>query len=199
MDMLKQTNLPSALKLGRLAVLKEGKMIGWLEQNETQGIAFMSDNFRSGSITFACNQKSEGSNQNTVHVIRSNTKLTPMLENGRFKMKIVIEGKGVLMETGCSLDLNDPKSISQLEELASQDVRRKIDLAWKKTKGMKVDIMGFAEAIHHRFPKEWKKIKKDWDSSLASMTIEPHIKISIEHVGLSNKSFKLLNKKDGGD
>lgn len=199
MDELKRTHLGSAMKLGRLAVLKEGKMVGWLSKEEALGVSFMSGKFKSGNITFACSPESDGSEKTNVRLLTSTTKLTPKLENGKLTMGINIKGTGILQETNCSLDLNKPANIAQLENGLRQELQKIIEASWKKTKDMKVDVMGFGEAVHHKYPKEWKKMKKDWSSVLASATIELHIKSSIVHVGLSNKSFKLLNRKEGGD
>ncbi|MCY9665773.1 Ger(x)C family spore germination C-terminal domain-containing protein [Paenibacillus alginolyticus] len=67
-DKIKETNLTSVIKLGRLAVLKEGKMVGWLTKGEALGVTFMANKFNSVSITIPCVPSSEGSNRTTIQI-----------------------------------------------------------------------------------------------------------------------------------
>ena len=50
---------------------------------------------------------------------------------------------------------------------------------------MKVDILGFAEEFHRKYPREWKKVKKDWDEIFPTVKVTLDIKAYIRRPGLS--------------
>jgi spore germination protein KC len=56
-------------------------------------------------------------------------------------------------------------------------------------KQYKSDIFGFGEAIHRSNPKEWKKIKEQWDEEFSEMTANVKVDVKLVHTGTVVDSF----------
>ncbi|PUB08321.1 Ger(x)C family spore germination C-terminal domain-containing protein, partial [Paenisporosarcina sp. OV554] len=52
------------------------------------------------------------------------------------------------------------------------------------------DIFGFGEAIHRSNPKEWKKIKEQWDKGgFSELTANVKVDVKLQHTGTVGNSF----------
>ncbi len=195
-DALNHTSLTSKLRLGRLAVLRQDKMVGWLARDNGLGVAFMRNQVKTTTLAFPCNP-AERKESSSFSLTRTTTKLTPRMEaRGHMVMHIAVKGEGTLLETNCTLDLNKPEVISQMEKQLEDKIKETITTSWKATKKLQTDIVGFADVIHRKYPKQWKEWSKNWQSAFVKIEIDPEVDISIKRVGLSNKSFKKLTEKD---
>lgn len=195
-DQLSETTLTARLKLGRLALFKSDRMVGWLSQREALGVAFISDRIKSASIAFPCGDRSSQSQLGTFRITKSSTKLTPRRNGGRLTMDVNIRTEGSIEEMNCALDLLDPSVLHQLEARLKGEVEKIVDEAWDAVRAHKADVLGFAEIVHRHDPKYWKSLKNNWDEQFAAIAMKTDIKVKIERVGVSTKTFKKLEEQD---
>ncbi|OXM85279.1 Ger(x)C family spore germination protein [Paenibacillus rigui] len=200
LDTLKKTYVRSKLKIGRLGILKGDKLVGWMKREESFGVSFIKNKVNRAIISFPCGKSSydgkRSAYNSSFRLSHSSTKLKPMKSGDHFSMKVDIKASGILMESGCQLDLSKPDNVSLLENQLQQELNRIVLSGWKASKELGTDVLGFADVIHRNFPKEWKKLNGHWDAAFARMEIEPQIKVSIDRTGLSNRSFKTLQNKE---
>ena len=194
-DALSKTSLSSKLRLGRLAVFNGDRMAGWMSREEALGAAFIRNRIKTTTIPFAC-EKDKAKIDSAFKLAESATRLTPKKDGDGFTMRIEVQGEGQLMETDCTKDLNEPSVARQLEGQLEREITDRIENAWQAARKMNIDVVGFADAIHRKYPKEWKRMKKDWPASLAKIQIEPSVHVTIKRMGLTNRSFKTLTEKD---
>ncbi|OXS56567.1 hypothetical protein B1A99_19765 [Cohnella sp. CIP 111063] len=194
-DALSKTSLSSKLRLGRLAVLNGDRMAGWMSREEALGVAFIRNRIKTTTIPFSC-EKNKPKIDSAFKLAKSSTRLTPKKDGDGFTMKIEVEGEGQLLETDCTRDLNEPSVARQLEDQLEGEIKEMIETAWQAARKMNIDVVGFADAIHQKYPKEWKRMKKDWPASLAKIQIEPSVQVTIKRMGLTNQSFRTLTEKD---
>ncbi|MFE5321415.1 Ger(x)C family spore germination protein [Paenibacillus sp. NPDC056579] len=198
MNDLSHTSVTSVLKLGRLGVIKDGKLTGWLTRNESLGVSLITNKVKSSVLPFAC-KPSDGQNYNSSYRLdTSKTKIVPKKVNGRFVMEINIKGNGMLLETDCPLELNKPDVVKQLEKQLQNQIKTMVETSWKATRRLHVDILGFADIIHRKFPKDWKTMRNQWDSAFQDIEIETKVHITMSRIGLSTKSFKAITKDEEG-
>jgi len=48
-----------------------------------------------------------------------------------------------------------------------------------------VDIFGFGKAFYRKYPKEWKKLEKNWDEEIKNITVNVQVDARINSVGMS--------------
>ncbi|MFC3798666.1 Ger(x)C family spore germination protein [Cohnella sp. GCM10012308] len=195
-DQLAETNLASRLKLGRLALFKADRMVGWLSQREALGVAFLANRVKFATFSFPCGDRNNQSQLGTFRITKSSTKLTPRLDGDRLTMDVRIRTEGALEEMNCALDLLEPSVLHQLEARLKEEVDRIVDDALAAVKAQKTDVLGFADAVHRHDPKSWERLKKNWDGQFAKIVVKTDAKVKIERVGVSTKSFKKLEEKN---
>lgn len=191
-----RTDLPSRLALGRLAVLKGDKMVGWLSQKQAFGLTFLTSKIRMANISFATHPQTSDKIDGSFILQKSATTIHPIWAKDHYIMDVNIKGSGAISEIGSVMDLNDRASISQMEKSIENYVLELVENSWQAVKQLNTDVTGFAVKIHRSDRKRWKQIKKDksWDTVFQEIEIRPHVSIKIERMGLSNKSFKSIDQ-----
>lgn len=191
---LNHTSLTSKLRLGRLAVLREDKLIGWLSKNEAMGVSYIRNHVDTTVFTFAC-KLSESEKNSEIRLTQSTTKLSPVRVNGHYVMRIKVKAEGSLIETACSDNLNKPEIIAHMEKQLESEITETITASWLAVKQLKTDVLGFGDIIHRKYPKEWKKLSKDWEAAFLQIEIKPQVNVTLKRVGLSSQSFKAFTEK----
>ncbi|SET97426.1 Ger(x)C family spore germination protein [Paenibacillus sp. NFR01] len=196
-DEVSVTDLPSRLALGRLAVLKKDKMIGWLSQEQAFGLTFLTNKIESATIAFPSDPKQSDETDASFMLQTCSTKVRPIWEKDHYVMDVSIHGHGVLNEVGSAMDMNSRETISTMEKSIEQVVLGYVNESWQAVHRLGADVTGFAVQIHRSDRKRWKQIQKDksWDTVFKDIEIRPHVSIKIDRTGLSSKSYKAIQPK----
>lgn len=72
--------------------------------------------------------------------------------NGSVNMMIHIQTVGALDETSCTMDLTNPDVISKLEDTIAKQIKDEVLASWKRMKDLNVDVVGFMDMIHRKYP-----------------------------------------------
>ncbi|MDN4070460.1 Ger(x)C family spore germination protein [Paenibacillus vini] len=197
----KLTSSPGKLKISRLGVFRREHFVGWMNRQESFGISWLSDQVKGSTISFGCTQDDLQHKNSSFRVITSKTKVTPEKVGDHYKMKIRIKAAGNLLEFQCKDDLTKPESIRIIERNIEKEILDYIDTGWKASKKMRVDLPGFADKVHRKYPNDWRKIKGSWPEHYENIELDVQVKVSVKRPGLFKKSFKNLTKefdwKDG--
>ncbi|WDV98047.1 Ger(x)C family spore germination protein [Brevibacillus parabrevis] len=164
------------------AVFKNGKMIGTLSDRTTQGVLWLRDEVSSTTVTIKIKDERGFVSLNPI---REKTKLTPLIENGKWKMLVDIETEGDIVQNGTKLTLNTPEQIARAEEGMREDIQTRIRLALSQVqKEFKADIVNFGREFHRKYPKEFAAVRENWDQVFSELEVETKIKAFIRRPGL---------------
>jgi spore germination protein KC len=190
------TTLPSKLRLGRAAVIKKDKMVGWLSRKEALGVAYMKNAVKSSIVTIACPDGS--GNHSTISVQGSSSEQKPSIIEGNLSVKLNVKARGELVQTDCnSQDLYKPEVIKQMETAAEKEITGYIMSGWQSLQKLNADAVGFADLAHRNYRKEWRSWQKDWDAVFARIQIKPVVRVTLSNVGLSNQPLNVEKLNEG--
>jgi spore germination protein KC len=185
------------LKYSGLAVFKEDRLVGWLDEMESKGRNYIHDKVNSTVGSIPCPQ--EKKKLLTVEIIRSDTEVIGKIESGKPAIYIDLSMETNLSEVQCSkLDVSQPDVIQQIEKAGEKKLKEILESSiYAAQKKYKADFLGFGEKIHQADPQYWNKIKKNWDKVFVKLPVHLNIDISIKHTGKASNSFikKLEEKK----
>ncbi|WP_301169975.1 Ger(x)C family spore germination protein [Brevibacillus nitrificans] len=183
----------ATLQYTGLAVFKEDKLIGWLNQNDSIGYNFILNNIKSTVGSLAC---PDGGNM-VIEVIRSETKVKGFVEKGKPRVEVKSRIEANVGEMACQLDLTKTNNIAEIEKIASKRVQDLMNQTVSKVqKQYKVDIFGFGEAVHRANATTWKAWKKDWDVQFAKLPVDYKVEVKIRRLGTVSNSFLQEMNKD---
>ncbi|MFD0677545.1 MULTISPECIES: Ger(x)C family spore germination protein [unclassified Paenibacillus] len=178
-----------------LAIFKEGKMVGNVDNNLTRGVLWLTNKIKKTTITVV---PASVPGNVSISLSRNESRLQPHINaNGKWGLTISIQCEGDVLQNTSSLDLMKPDQMHLIEEKASELIRSRVMGALEKIKkGMGADVFGIGEAFHRKYPRQWNKEKMKWRESFSEIDIELTIYVHILRPGIMSKNIPSLNQKE---
>lgn len=196
-DMMGKTSTPSKVRLSELGLVLEDKLVGWINEEQSRGVMWLTDHVDKTTVSFGCSGEDEGGKGSSARIMKASTKLKPVHRNGKWLMKIKVEAQGTLLEYDCEGDLSKPKQVEQTEKLLEEEIHSIMMGGWEAVRKHKADVVGFGSAIHKHYPKQWRKASPHWKELFPRTEIELNVKMRLSSTGMSGKNFKEAQKKAG--
>ncbi|MEK3663045.1 Ger(x)C family spore germination protein [Paenibacillus sp. FSL F4-0236] len=178
---------PTELKYSGLALFKEDKLIGWLNPEESKVYNYLTNKVKSTVFYIQCPEGKKVS----LDVFEAHSKIKGSMHNDNPEISIEQHIESDIGEVQCrNLDLTNPKTITELEQIANQKVVHLFETTIKKVQQeFKSDIFGFGEVIHRSNPQAWKKLKDNWDQTFVNLPVSVKTDIKIRQLGKVTNSF----------
>lgn len=172
------------------AVIKgqENKLVGWLDEYETEGFNLMTGKVQSGSIE-------------TIDDITGQT-VVIMVEKILNRIKPVVSGDNISFTLEIKMEANiaedwlltadafNPEFIKRMEKASEKEVMKKVSEALEKIqKVLKVDIAGFGKKLSIKYPSVWRKVENNWDEQFSRVPVYPEVKINIRAYGRQGSKY----------
>ncbi|GLX67477.1 Ger(x)C family spore germination protein [Paenibacillus glycanilyticus] len=183
---VEQISSPAQLQYSGLAVFREDKLVGWLNDIESRGYSYIHDDIYNTVGVINC---PEGGKM-TLEVIRSKTTTKAKMINGKPEIRLGIRTELSIGEVLCNIDLTQKSSIYELEHQGEARVRGFVERTIKEAQeNYKVDIFGFGDVVHRAYPAYWKQVEDEWDSIFETIPVEVDVVFNIRQTGTVNNSF----------
>ena len=175
----KEPGKPSWIRLGRTAVFRDDRLIGWLPENQVPYFLFVRNRVQNGLIVPGSRMPGV-----TFEIVESKTDLDFSLSGSvpsaelHIKSQVTADELATGQENG---DLNSP-AFSELEKNARNTVEAGVESVVRyvqQTFG--VDIFGFGCKISKKYPSEWKKLSKNWDGTFRRMKCRADAEIKVRN------------------
>jgi len=170
-----------------VAAIKNGRMIGQMNENATRGVMWLRNEIRQATVTVSPEQ-SDG--YVSLHLHRNHTRLIPKIEGGRWIMTVRITGQDDVVENTTDLDLSVPDHIGkvekELEKVVNTRVKMALELAQKE---YNADIFQFADTFYRKYPKIWEANADRWDEIFPKVEVRLETDMRIARPGLIGKNF----------
>ncbi|MDF2663256.1 MAG: spore gernimation protein GerC [Paenibacillus sp.] len=177
---------PAELEYAGLAAFKKDKLIGWLTDDESKGFNYIQGFVKESAGHLDC----PNGGRLVTDVIRTTTKVKGKVIDGKPAIDIVLYAEGDVAEVACSIDLQNPKSITELSQHINENFKRLINKTLNKAQnGLKTDFIGFGNVFRKSYPKEWKEWKRDWQELFVTLPVDVHVDYRIRRIGTITNSL----------
>lgn len=186
-DNVKQTEPDAAIRMGTVGIFKGDKFLGWTSKDENRGINVLNGNIGLMYLTFDYKDSPTSISLSTIK-----TKNSVKMKNKKPYIEVSISGSGSINEINQNVDLEDPKVIESIEKATEKELKKNIDQSLEVAqKTYQSDIFGYGSMIHKTYPKEWKKIKENWnEEGFPKLEVKVKIDITLEYKGSLEKTIK---------
>ncbi|MFA6941541.1 MAG: Ger(x)C family spore germination protein [Clostridiaceae bacterium] len=188
-----QNNSFDKIKIEKLAIFKNDKLVGILSNEESKSLMWLSGDMKGHNIVFPL--KSEKNNQNmSLEVFKKSADIIPYITDGRVKFKINCTGLADIREVDNAY--LDPMMIEKIQYNTQKTLEKQLsELIDKSQKTFNTDFIGFSEKIYENDPKTWLKVKDNWDSIFPNVEYEVNFKINITKIGIIKDNAVPDNKE----
>ncbi|HHV93195.1 MAG TPA: Ger(x)C family spore germination protein [Firmicutes bacterium] len=182
---LERTKISKAPRITGAAVFKGTKLVGWLDKPEARGFNWIKGKIGGGVITVE--KPNERNKFIAVEIVRTRSNIKTEIVGGKPKVTIKVECMGNFADRE-NVYVN-PEGVAptvlSIERQMAAVIRNEIEAAVKKAKEFGSDIFGFGEAFYRFHPKEWKRLREDWnDKGFRELQVEVEVKAMLRRSGL---------------
>lgn len=176
------------------AVFNKDRMVGELDTELTRGLLWFRNEIREATFTIT---PDKGKGELSLFIIHAQLKLTPRIEDGKWKMTVKVESEDDIAQNETNLDTTDPKVIERLEREAEAVLKERLmETVVRVQKKLNTDILGYAEAFEKKYPQAWKQKKDQWGSLFRQVKTDYDVHVYILRPG--EYEPPLRPGKDGG-
>ncbi len=163
-------------------VFRNDKMVGTISDLASRGVMWIRNEVERATIT---TEPEDDMSSISVYPVKQSTTLTPRIVDGQWSMQIGITMVGDLVMNGTPYNPMEPEVLNRMEQAVRVAVQRRVELALHQVqKEMQVDIFDFAERFHQQYPKQWSKVKDDWEEVFATLEVPVDISVTIRRPGM---------------
>lgn len=190
---IKQSEPDTYLNLSNLAIFKNDKLLGYVSEKESIGINIINSKIKQTKVHAKCKGEEEDNyivaNLNSIDASSEITK--------DLKLKINVKATGYITEANCKIDLTEESNIKEIQKSMESELKKNIKKALEVVQEYKSDIFGFGSKYYKKYPKEWKKIKDNWDEeTFPNLEYEIKTDINLKTKGTSNKTIEEVYSKN---
>ncbi|MDQ6595818.1 Ger(x)C family spore germination protein [Bacillus salipaludis] len=188
-----QTSVKGFQIVGMAVFNKDLKLKGFLNLQEDKIYLWLINRLTKQTITVTV---PEGKGTASLYIIKMNSKIIPIIQGHTIKYDIILSGEGIIRENNTNLDLTQSKNLDLLEHVLEKEAEKEaLQTIEKVQKQYGTDIFGFGEAIHQKYPSQWKVLKKSWANQFRKVEVSVHANLTIRRVGLTGPSLQLKNNE----
>lgn len=174
------------VNIGGAGVIKDFKFIGWLNEEETQGVNFFLGKIRGGDIVVKDRQ---GRGTETFTILGEKTKLSlkaagPIPE---FDLKVYVTGNIASTPHYTTYQHNkiETQDIEELEDVISKEIKSQIMKGVRKLQeDYKVDLLKLGYYLRKHHPDLWKTYEDNWEEIFPQVNIHISVKTTIKNIGI---------------
>ncbi|MEC1260685.1 Ger(x)C family spore germination protein [Bacillus swezeyi] len=194
MENVQSTAPEATVEADGLAVIKEGKLVNYLEGKTARGVLWLRNKIDRTYITL---QLKHERHSVTYDVIRQKTQVSAKLKNNRPAISVHIDVEGDIGEIGVPVRLEDPKVLNHIEKMVSQELKKELKHTIDVVQQNKTDVLQFGDAVYRSYPGIWKKIEPKWSNQyFPDLDVDITVNAYVRRTGLRNNP-NILNHKEG--
>ncbi|WP_310551529.1 Ger(x)C family spore germination protein [Paenibacillus glufosinatiresistens] len=182
-----KSTLPSArLVYKNLAVFRSDKLIGWLDENESKGFNYVTNQIQNSVGHIVVN-----GNKITTEATNSTTKIRVREVEGRPVFDIHVQNTVNLADVASPIDVTEKKNLRMIEKKAAEKIVWLMNQAIEAEKTrMHSDFLGLGRAVKQQQPALWLRLGEGWNDRLSELDIHCRADVHILLSGSSGASIK---------
>ncbi|CAI6082179.1 Spore germination protein B3 [Paenibacillus sp. JJ-100] len=174
-------------KMDGIAVCQEDRMVGRMSRSTTRGLLWLRGEIKDYTVSFTP-ENEEG--KLSVTPISTEVHLIPKIQDEEWKVIIHIKTDGTIAQNGTNLNLSDAKTLKKVEYDFGEAIKSRVSSAFQEMQKMKADVIYLGKRFHRKYPKQWKKVKGQWEEFIPEVKTEFVIDAHIGGLGYTNKSVE---------
>jgi len=168
--------------IGGAAVIKDYKLVGWLSEEETQGVNFVLGEIRGGSIVV---NDPYSKDRATFSILRANRKVYLLSTEPNFHFNVKIQVEGDVTEITEERKIGS-EEIELIQNLVAENIKEQINKGvYKLQKDYKVDLLRLNDYLYKYHPKIWDKYKDQWELLFEDAQISVDVHVQLQDFGVT--------------
>ena len=180
MSNVENVDAPTKLEIDTLAAFKGDQLVGWLTEEQSRGLNYVTGDVNSTIVTHPC----EDDGNLSVEILRTQSSMKAEVKEGTTSVKILVQAEGNVAEVDCKVDLSRPEAIEKINEEVEKGIQNLIQSTITVAQDeFEADILGVGTVIHRDENRYWKSVEKEWDQKFKEVDISVEVKVKVRRKG----------------
>lgn len=173
-------------RIAGTAVFQSDKMVGKLNEDETQGMLHIQNRYKQG-VVFVTVEDTPA----TIEIDEAQTQLRPeVFTDGTICMHMKVNITAGLGDQGSGVNLFTPDNMEKVKTAVADAVRQQIDMAVEKAREYKADIFGFGQKLSRYYPNQWKDLEGQWEAVFPEVQYDVEVNVVTKLSGRTTTFIK---------
>ncbi|MBS4007095.1 MAG: Ger(x)C family spore germination protein [Clostridium sp.] len=177
------------LAMNGMAVFRGDRLAGILNHSEARGKLWLAGMTTRGIM--AVHDPVHPEKTVTLSLTRSQTKITPSVQDGRISFRVEVEAEGDLISQSSQADLSTPEMIKKLNSAKAGAIKVQMEKALQKMRQLETDAVGFGALLKRREPKTFQQVADRWPETFVQLPVEIHVKANIRRTGMQSRPARI--------
>lgn len=167
-------------------MFRDDHLHSWLDHKAARGTNWIDNAIESTVVTLPCHNDEKIA----IEIIQSNAqKEAKMTDQETLEINLTIFAEGNIGEVNCHIDLTVIENIHKVEKQLEDEIRSEALEAIQISQEEQIDIFGFGEEVHRKYPDQWKMLKDQWNEHFAELQVNVQVNTFIRRTGFRNNPF----------
>ncbi len=172
-----------------LGVFKDDRLIGWLDEDETEALLFILNTQNQGTFDLYEPQSAKDE-KISISQLTTKTKFIPSIKNNEPSMTVKTKVEYDIYTYVVNKEINLDE-IQKIDNLVEAYIESEIENVIRKAQyELKADVFGFGGKIYRKYPKYWMENKYNWSEIFDSMEVFVEIEAQLRDTGQLSGSFE---------
>lgn len=184
----KEGKQEKSVKIAGLAVFKDNKLVGYLDESQARAYNFITNNIQ---MTYLALKPKDS--MFTATVQSSKASINTDFEEDKVIVNINLSLDFHIAEFNGTININSQKGIKKIQDIVNEHLTKLLKSTIQKCQmEFKSDIFGFGSYFHIQHPQIWKDIKQRWDDDyFANAEVNVTVNSTMGRVGQLLYNFHL--------
>lgn len=172
------------------AIIKNGKLAGFLNGEETQALLFIRNEVKTGVLVEGT-QRKQVNTPVSLEIFESKTKVTPVVDSKQIEINLNVDTTVAIDEIDGKENYIDETGRTKLEQSAENTLKKRIESLIKKMQlEHDADIFGFAAKLQEDNIKTWNLVRSNWGQTFKDLKVNVQTKVHIRNSAVISKSVQ---------
>jgi germination protein, Ger(x)C family len=177
---LKQMNGEMVSQVMGSAIIKDDKLVGFLNADETKDLTFIRDEVKGGILTVE--MLSDTPTLVSLEIFSNKTDIKPVADSNNIAMNLTIKTSVAIDEMSGIGNYVDDYGRAKLEESAANMLKERIEALIKKMQfAYDADIFGFGIKLHENNSIVWKSVSSHWENTFKNLKVTVNTNVHIKN------------------
>ncbi|OIJ21402.1 hypothetical protein BKP45_01070 [Anaerobacillus alkalidiazotrophicus] len=185
---LQQSKPPTILEVSGIGMFREGKLVQWIDNEAARGLLWILNRIKSTIVNL---DYQDQRNCISIEVLRSQTKVSSVIKNGKPTFYVSINTEGNIAEVDCPVELEKHETIKELEIALEEIIENEAMKVVTISQNEKSDIFGFGNVLQRQYPRYWKKNEENWPNLFSTSDVNIVVNAFIRRTGMRTNPFNV--------
>ncbi|NLT94510.1 MAG: hypothetical protein GXW85_03075 [Clostridia bacterium] len=160
---------------------KGDKLIGWLDEETTRGYLWVRGEVKGGVVVVE--NPVDPNAFISLEIKSSKSKIIPRIDKENIQIDINVSSSLNLVENAGSINVENEKTIRDLQQRAAEAIKKEIQKAVIKAQETKSDFLGMGEVVRALYPKVWEGL--NWSEEVPFVDINIDVQVDVEEAAMT--------------